>query len=279
VRKIVLALLMAAVLGGVLWADAAANKQEHSNIQYGHSLWVNETGPIVPLQYGPGFKVELKLGEPAASLKLMRTVRFDGDEGLQGTALSFYETAEGYFMAFLTDVAGLRYHLKNAPGMEVEVRKLDSTDPVKAIVLSKVDTEYPTKMVIRKNTSSGVWEAWDFQHHLVQMLNLDRDGEMEWVGFDSGAVPPMTELHRWNQERQDFETANAEGSVLSEGGWMDEEIPAYSYLFRENGQWLLEIGQEYRFRYYRYEHGTLHEVELPDNGSSRANRIRSHEIH
>jgi len=57
---------------------------------------------------------------------------------------------------------------------------------------------------------------------------------------------------------------------------MDEELPAYSYLFRENGQWLLEIGQEYGFRYYRYEHGTLREVELPDNDSSRANRIRSH---
>jgi len=176
VRKIGLALLMATVMGGVLWADEAANKQKHSNNQYDHSLWVKETGQIVPLQYGQGFKLELKPEEPGAALKLMRTARFDGDEGLQGTTLSFYESAEGFFMAYLTDVAGLRYHLVNAPRMGVEVRKLDSTDSVKAIVLSEVNREYPTKMVIRKNASSGVWETWDFQHHVVQMLNLDRDG-------------------------------------------------------------------------------------------------------
>jgi hypothetical protein len=272
-----LAVLAAAVMATALWADAAKHKGNQTMNQTG-SVWVKDTDRTVPLRYRTTFKQELKPGEPGAALKQMRTVRFDGDEGLQGTSLSFFESAEGYFMAFLTDAKGVRYHLENAPGMEVEVRSLDPDDPVKAIVLSKTDTEDPRKMVIRRNTATGVWDVWDFQGYKIQLLNIDRKGEVEWVSFDSWAVPPMMVLFKWNREKQEFEGASAEEAVLSEGGWMDQEIPVYSYLFWENGQWLLQIGQERRFRFYRYEGEGLREVELPDPTSSRAYRLSSHDM-
>ncbi|MNR59405.1 hypothetical protein D3C85_1806590 [compost metagenome] len=66
--------------------------------------------------------------------------------------------------------------------------------------------------------------------------------------------------------------------VQSEGKWMNSEDPCSSYLFRENGQWLFEVRQKERFRFYRYEGDSLREVELPDSGVSRASRLRSHDM-
>lgn len=268
------------VIGGVIWADSAKSNKEQMVAATGHDrqFFVNDTDRVLPLQYGSNHKAVLQRGEPEAALKRMRTIRFEGDEGLQDVSVSFYESKERYFLAFLTDSTGATYHLTLAPGMEIEVRQLDQDDPVKAIVLSKSDTDDPVKMVIRRNTATGEWESWDFQGHTVQLLDLDRDGVMEWVGFDPYTVPPMTELHRWNSESQEFETTLVEGAVQFEGKWMNAEDASSSYLFRENGRWLFEVRQKEKFRFYRYEGASLREVELPDVTVSRASRLRSHDM-
>ncbi|WP_034327786.1 DUF3221 domain-containing protein [Alkaliphilus transvaalensis] len=75
----------------------------------------------------------------------------------------------------------------------------------------------------------GNWVLWlsggSYNH-----IDLDGNGQMEWVATSSGSLPPYVVIYRWNGES--FEWADVSAAV---GG-------NYANLIQKNNEWILESG-------------------------------------
>ncbi|MEK3909780.1 hypothetical protein [Paenibacillus sp. FSL H7-0331] len=106
------------------------------------------------------------------------------------------------------------------------------------------------------------WNVVDFQGHTVIPMDLDSDGVPEWIGNQTDWVPPALEIHRWVTEHERFESTVLQSSSLFPD--MADETPSYSSLFIENGQHLIQIGNNDAYAFFIYEQGDLKQYRPAD---------------
>ncbi|WP_240419093.1 hypothetical protein [Paenibacillus periandrae] len=110
------------------------------------------------------------------------------------------------------------------------------------------------------NTDS--WHVVDFQGHTTIPMDIDSDGVPEWIGNQTDWVPPALEIHRWVTEHERFESTVLQSSSLFPEIANDE--PSYSSLFIENGQPLIQIGNNDAYAFFTYDQGVLKQYRPAD---------------
>ncbi|MGF7033994.1 hypothetical protein J2T17_004942 [Paenibacillus mucilaginosus] len=112
-----------------------------------------------------------------------------------------------------------------------------------------------------------VWRMQDFQGHDVQRLDLNQDGQAEWVSPSAGSVPPSVGIYRWNSSARAYEYTVVENVAAAAFGLALEQVPLHAYLFKESGEWIIETGPSDRYGFFRQEGDQLVPARLTDEHS------------
>ncbi|MCZ8522479.1 MULTISPECIES: hypothetical protein [Paenibacillus] len=116
---------------------------------------------------------------------------------------------------------------------------------------------------------TGTWRMQEYQGHDVRRMDLDGDGQEEWVSPAVNWVPPSVGIYRWNQDSREYEYTVTENETAAALGLSEEqdEIPRYALLFQESSGWIIESGSSDRYAFFRYDGGKLVPAVLPDSRS------------
>jgi hypothetical protein len=112
------------------------------------------------------------------------------------------------------------------------------------------------------HSDTDLWNVVDFQGHMAIPLDLDNDGVLEWVGNQTDWVPPALEIHRWAAVSDRFESTVLQWNSLFPD--TDNEEPSYSFLFKENGQHLIQIGRNDAYAFFTFDQGVLKQYRPAD---------------
>jgi hypothetical protein len=216
----------------------------------------NEIEQLLPMKTRPA-------SNPAKSIP------FSAKNGLQSITIHLYEDTKNVDLitAYLED-DGVWYSagLVSSEGLQLVNVKLGSWTG-KEIQLTGPISGWTTK-ILRYNEARLMWEMNDFEGHPTTEIDLDGDGINELVSPEEYAVPPMVTVHHWNMESKVFQSAQVDPDASKMYNIDRDKQLSYSFLFRENGGWLIEFGtgnQSHHFLQYKNE--KLIEVKLADNRS------------
>jgi hypothetical protein len=220
------------------------------------TFYSNGIEQLLPMKKGPASNHAKSITLPAKN-------------GLQSVTIHLYEDTKNveHVTAYLED-GGVWYNagLISSEGLQLVDVKLGSWTG-KEIQLTGPVSEWTTKM-LRYNEASSRWEINDFEGHTTKEIDLDGDGIQELVSPEEFAVPPMVTVHRWNKESKVIESAQVDPDASKMYNIDREKQLSYSFLFQENGSWIIEfgIGNE-SYHFLQYKNGKLIEVKLADNSS------------
>jgi len=214
---------------------------------------------IIELEFVPETVVVMETGEPETGWERVRSVSLSG-LGSNGVLVHLYMNTEETYMSpnevwGAVEVQGLMYNLGiigsyGIDDVALEIKDVTGDGRSELLITATAGASYRERRII----------GYDQENNSLVMLltmgtpwegDLDGDGREDIVAVSAGSIPQYVWIYRFAQGR--FERSDV---TLATGN-------LYAFIDGRDGMFWIESGKPNEPQYFRYESGTLIQLQGP----------------